>query len=73
MIVVPLCGKGQRFKDHGYTQPKALIPVFGKPIIQFSPSELHTVRMICNTLLLTLCPLHNNEKCHEYMNLIKLP
>ncbi|MBT3361318.1 MAG: NTP transferase domain-containing protein [Rhodospirillales bacterium] len=33
-IVVPMAGVGQRFVDAGYTTPKALIPILGKPMVQ---------------------------------------
>lgn len=33
IIVIPLGGIGQRFKDLGYTKPKPLITVMGKPIL----------------------------------------
>jgi NDP-sugar pyrophosphorylase family protein len=33
-IVIPMAGVGQRFKDAGYTTPKALIEIAGKPMIQ---------------------------------------
>lgn len=33
-VIIPLCGKGQRFKAAGYTTEKPLIPVFEKPLIQ---------------------------------------
>ena len=29
MILIPLGGTGQRFKQNGYTNPKAFINVFG--------------------------------------------
>ena len=32
-IVIPLGGKGERFKNEDYTLPKVLTPVFGKKII----------------------------------------
>ncbi len=32
-IVIPMAGKGQRFVDKGYNQPKPFIDVFGKPMI----------------------------------------
>jgi NDP-sugar pyrophosphorylase family protein len=32
-IIIPLCGKGERFSKKGYTLPKPLIPVNNKPII----------------------------------------
>ena len=34
-VFIPLGGTGQRFKLNGYTPPKAWIPVFGKPILQW--------------------------------------
>ena len=33
IIIIPLGGRGERFKKLGYKQPKALIHVFGKPIL----------------------------------------
>tara|TARA_Y100000389_G_scaffold37788_1_gene32096 strand:- start:4631 stop:7060 length:2430 start_codon:yes stop_codon:yes gene_type:complete len=33
MILIPLGGTGQRFKQNGYVEPKAFIKVSGKPII----------------------------------------
>jgi HAD superfamily hydrolase (TIGR01509 family) len=33
ILLIPLGGTGQRFKSHGYTKPKALIEVMGKPIL----------------------------------------
>lgn len=33
-IVIPMAGAGQRFKDAGYTNPKPLIDINGKPMIQ---------------------------------------
>ena len=35
IVVIPLGGQGDRFKKNGYTQPKALIKVFGKPILHY--------------------------------------
>lgn len=32
-IIIPLCGKGERFLNNGYTVPKALIPIYNKPMI----------------------------------------
>jgi len=32
-IIIPLCGKGERFKKAGYNDPKPLIKVFNKSII----------------------------------------
>lgn len=33
IIIIPLGGLGKRFKDNNYEEPKALIKVFGKPIL----------------------------------------
>lgn len=35
IIIIPIGGTGQRFKENGYTKPKALINVFGKPILYY--------------------------------------
>ena len=32
-IVLPIAGRGSRFADAGYTDPKPLIPIFGTPMI----------------------------------------
>ncbi len=34
-IIIPLCGKGERFKNNGYILPKPLIKVFNKEIISY--------------------------------------
>ena len=41
-IVIPMSGYGERFRAAGYTVPKPLIEVEGKPIIQ------HVVEMFSN-------------------------
>jgi capsule biosynthesis phosphatase len=35
IIIIPLGGTGERFKQHGYTTPKAFINIFGKPILYY--------------------------------------
>lgn len=42
-IIIPLCGKGERFKNAGYTSPKPLINVLGKPILAHLVSTLSLV------------------------------
>ena len=42
IVLVPLGGIGQRFKDNGYKKPKALINVYGKPIISYLLDNLNT-------------------------------
>jgi len=34
-IIIPMTGIGKRFLDAGYTRPKPLIEVEGKPIIEY--------------------------------------
>jgi HAD superfamily hydrolase (TIGR01509 family) len=34
-IIIPIGGKGERFKKDGYSQPKHLIDIFGKPMILY--------------------------------------
>lgn len=38
--IIPVAGVGTRLRPHTYTQPKALIPVAGKPIVSFIIEEL---------------------------------
>ena len=51
-IVVPMAGRGSRFASAGYAAPKPLIPVGGKPMIQWvidnvRPSVPHRFIFIC--------------------------
>jgi len=51
-IVIPMAGRGSRFASAGYNDPKPLIPVGGKPMIQWvienvRPSMNHRFIFIC--------------------------
>jgi dTDP-glucose pyrophosphorylase len=51
-IIVPMAGRGSRFSDAGYTTPKPLIPVGGRPMIQWvieniRPQRVHQFTFIC--------------------------
>ena len=51
-IVIPMAGRGSRFADAGYKDPKPLIPVHGKPMIQvvvenLTPKREHRFIFIC--------------------------
>jgi len=35
-IIIPMAGKGTRFKEKGYTFPKPLIEIAGKPMVQYA-------------------------------------
>lgn len=55
-IIIPMSGKGQRFIDAGYTVPKPLIVVDGKPMVQhvidLTPGD-NKFTFICNHTHLT--------------------
>lgn len=40
-IIIPLGGKGERFTKNGYVQPKPLIPIFDKCMIDYVFDNLH--------------------------------
>lgn len=51
-IVIPMAGRGQRFWDAGYKDPKPLIPVHGHPMIELvienlRPSRPHRFIFLC--------------------------
>ena len=51
-IVIPMAGRGSRFAEAGYKDPKPLIPVCGKPMIQvvvenLTPQCAHRFIFIC--------------------------
>ncbi len=41
-IVIPMAGAGRQFKERGYTFPKPLIDIHGKPMIQLVVENLNT-------------------------------
>ena len=40
-LIIPLGGKGERFKKNNYSMPKALIKIFGKPILYYLLDNLN--------------------------------
>lgn len=51
-IVVPMAGRGERFKKAGFDLPKPLLPVFGRPMIEvvvenLRPSRDHRFIFVC--------------------------
>jgi dTDP-glucose pyrophosphorylase len=51
-IVIPMAGAGSRFANDGYTLPKPLIPVHGRPMLQWvvrnlRPAQAHRFVFIC--------------------------
>lgn len=67
-IIIPMSGLGQRFIDSGYSQPKPLIEVDGKPIIEhvinLFPGEKN-IKFICNNKHLSETNMKNilNKIC----------
>ena len=53
IILIPLGGIGERFKQLGYVQPKALIPIFGKPILYYlldyiiQSKSINKIKAVC--------------------------
>ena len=63
-IVIPMAGHGSRFSKAGYVDPKPLIPVLGKPMIELvidnlKPSCEHRFIFICQTEHLHNYPLRS--------------
>src|SRR5258708_39689431 len=60
-IVIPMAGRGSRFAKAGYQTPKPLIPVGGRPMIQWvieniRPQRAHRFIFICLAEHLELYP-----------------
>ncbi len=61
-IVIPMAGHGSRFSKAGYKDPKPLISVNGKPMIELvinnlKPSKIHRFIFICQSEHLNNYPL----------------
>jgi len=41
-------------------------------VTTYNKQTLCDIKVICNSLLYTLIPLHNNDKCEQYFNLINM-
>ena len=66
IILIPLGGLGQRFKDNGYQRPKALINVFGTPIISHLLSSLAT-----STVEYVYIPYNKEYKKYRFESLLQ--
>jgi capsule biosynthesis phosphatase len=49
IVIIPLGGIGERFKNNGYKKPKALINIFGKPILFYllDTLNLDKINFVC--------------------------
>ena len=68
IIIIPIGGIGKRFKDNGYKNPKALINLYGKPIISYLLDNLNT-----NNIEYIFIPYNKEYKHYRFEDmLIKL-
>jgi len=67
-IVIPMAGEGSRFREKGYPEPKPLIPIFGRPMVDWvvenlRPAEApHRFTFLCRKGHLENTPLAANLK-----------
>ncbi len=66
-FIIPMAGKGQRFWDAGYTQPKMLIETKGKTLLEWSVDSLPLE--LCTNLVFILLEEH---KQYDIENLVML-
>ncbi|WP_214483028.1 glycosyltransferase family 2 protein [Bacillus sp. SM2101] len=64
-IVIPLAGKGTRFKKAGFTEPKVLINVLGKPMFYWSLKSLNQLTSQNQVTFVCLDEHLNNTKLKE--------
>lgn len=74
-IVIPMAGRGSRFAEAGYKDPKPLIPVHGKPMIQvvvenLAPRVPHRFIFICQNQHIQEYGL--TEKLKSYANDVEI-
>lgn len=65
-IVIPMAGRGSRFANAGYTIPKPLIPVHGKPMIEYVS---HNIQPATDYRFIYICL---KEQLEEYDLVAKL-
>jgi capsule biosynthesis phosphatase len=66
IILIPLGGTGQRFKNNGYQRPKALVNVFGTPIISHLLNSLAT-----STVEYVYIPYNKEYKKYRFESLLQ--
>lgn len=65
IIIIPIGGIGQRFKENGYKKPKALINIYGKPIISHLLDNLNT-----DNIDYIFIPYNNEYKQYRFEDLL---
>jgi len=63
-ILIPMAGAGSRFAKAGYKDPKPLIPVFGKPMIQWAMRSFNFLDKLKNYQLIFII-LNEHDKKYE--------
>uniref|UniRef100_A0A6C0JFR3 Nucleotidyl transferase domain-containing protein n=1 Tax=viral metagenome TaxID=1070528 RepID=A0A6C0JFR3_9ZZZZ len=77
-IIIPIGGKGERFKNEGYTNSKPLIEIFEKPMILYILDNLNiskndTIYIIYNTILENENFTQTIKKNYPLIHFIPLP
>ncbi len=77
-IIIPLAGLGERFQKEGYTLPKPLIPVLGKPILFYVLDNItltseDKVFILYNNILKTHNFYDIVTQKYPHINLIEMP
>jgi capsule biosynthesis phosphatase len=68
IILIPLGGKGQRFKDNNYKKPKSLINIFGEPIINYL---LKNLSITCNDDITIYIPYNKEYDKYNFTDYLK--
>lgn len=67
LLIIPMAGRGSRFSNVGYTTPKPLIEVAGKPMIYHAFKSVSQV----NYRKVVFIALEEHEKQYQVHNLLK--
>lgn len=65
IIIIPIGGIGQRFKENGYKKPKALINIYGKPVISYLLDNLNTDHI--DYILIPYNKEYNNHRFEDLL------
>jgi len=69
-IIIPMSGQGSRFKNAGYTFPKPLIEVRGKPMIQVVVDNLNCDPNYCKFIYIVQESHYNDYNLKYLLNLM---
>lgn len=69
-VVIPMSGQGSRFKIAGYTFPKPLIEVHGKPMIQVVVDNLNCDPTVCKFIYIVQESHYKDYNLKYLLNLI---